>query len=155
MKKGTLTLTLLCCLLALSACTAKRPTQTADVVTGPRLERVAEFFRSYIRAFNSRDMDRLVGHYADDSRVRVFGSKERFTLDKKDLLAALELKRSGWESRDLRFVGFDIMSMNMVDDRLKVNIAFRVQSSDWSGEYPVTFKINEDGREMTIYRENA
>ena len=100
-------------------------------------------------------MHRLVGHYADDSRVRVFSSKERYTLDKKDLLTAFEMKRPGWESRALRFVGFDIMSMDMVDERLKVNIAFRVQSSEWSGEYPVTFKISENGQEMSIYRENA
>lgn len=154
MKTRHFTSALLCCLLVLGACTAKRSAKPVEVVTGPRLERVADFFRSYINAFNDRDMDMLVSHYSADSQTRVFGSSEQYTLGKEQLLAAFEMKKAGWENRNVRFVGFDVVEMDQADSLLQISIAFRVESNTWSGEYPVVFEMEEDGEKLSIVHEN-
>ena len=146
------TVFLLCCLLAVGACASKKSADLGKANASP--VRVAEFFKSYVHAFNDRDMNKLMAHYSPDSQSRVFGSEEGYTLDKEQLLAAFEMKKASWESREVRFVDFQVLQWREVNGLIRVNIAFHVESSTWNGEYPVFFEMEDKDGKLTIMNEN-
>jgi len=139
-------------LLLVGGCTANRQ---AGTLVKPGQEKVARFFQSYIQAFNSRDMAGLAGHYADDSRTLVSGDGQGYTLDREQLLAAFEMKRTTWENNAVRLMSFSIEGVKNAESALRVDIVFHVKSRTWSGDYPVLFEIKGNAGELSIVSENG
>lgn len=96
-------------LVLVAGCTAARRSGPAVPLTEPEREQVTRFFQSYVQAFNGRDVDGLMDHYADRSRTYVSGGEQGYSLDKDQLLAAFEMKRATWENNDVRLVKFNLI----------------------------------------------
>lgn len=143
-------------LLSLSACAAKRNASVPGGVQGAKVQQeIDAFLTSYAAAFNERNIERLLAHYASDAVVHVGGDGEGFTLDKDSLAMALELKALQWNEDNVRIVGLRAQDFGTRENVNRLVCHWDIVSREWSGEYRVVFDIRATEQGWLILEENS
>ncbi len=123
-------------------------------ITGQEFVDVNGFFRSYMETFNSRDMHRLMGYYAPTSLTYVLNDSGGYYLTKDDLLKAFEMKKEGWEKKNLLLTDVTVISSSASGTKVTVDVEFSVNSTTWIGEYRVRYAVDKVGGNYQIVEEN-
>ncbi len=125
-----------------------------DKISGQQFVDVSGFFHSYMEAFNSRDMHKLVSFYAPTSLTYVLTEDEGYYLTKDDLLKAFEMKKEGWVKKNLLLEDVKVLSSSVTGATVTVDVEFSVNSSSWLGEYRVKYAVDNVGGQYRIVQEN-
>ncbi len=138
-------------ILTISGCAP----QNKAAITGTEFVDTGGFFISYMDAFNSRDMNRLISHYAPNSLTYVLNDSGGYHLTQSDLYKAFEMKKEGWEKNNMRILDFTVLNTRTAGNLIDVSVEFKMQSSTWVGEYRTNFSLTNSGGVLKIFKENT
>ncbi len=138
---------------ALSGC-ASQSSVSGSKVSGQEFVDISDFFHSYMEAFNNRDMHKLIGFYAPNSLTYVLSEDEGYYLTKSDLLKAFELKKEGWEKKNMLLEEVKILNSKASGATITADVEFTVNSNAWLGEYRIRYAVDKVNGQYQIVREN-